>query len=501
MANDSKVTKDLARSKEIFLREPPGFHTGPPTLYSVEQEFKKTKANRSPVVPLVVLAFLVVFGAVAIAVTTSIDRAGKNVPIGISEFQDINLTDILDGQKRNETALKAAQRELADLTDRQQEQTRRIEDDADQRAELLTNQALAAAERDRRVRAVRVEEQTSLARVRTEYTPLVAAKQREIAEIQAQIDAYDSRMIEQAKKSDELLNNQRRLFDAQRDQLTSYYEERIAEHERLRAEERKQIAAQKDALVALLRKNHADEIARLTARYNPLYAEQRVLAVMGRPLPVTTGDVAQLPPFRPVLAAEGIWSSERLQATRGHLEDLGVLLKRLQDTPYLNSVPGALKKIEELQRSVVADYETMWVALASAVERKTAQIAERDAAIRQRDASIRDLDATIRQRDASVQALGTALDQFVYAMNAQTRSSRENGYVLDPRNTARMTVYINPNIPIQQGATAYVFRKEDEPVATIDLRVAEGAVTARLVSLAVPGKPIEPFDKILVQLK
>ena len=501
MANDSKVSKDVARSKEIFLREPPGFYTGPPTLYSVEQEFKKTRANRSPVVPLVVLAFVVVFAAVAIAVTTFIDRAGRNVPIGIAEFQDINLTDILDGQKRNETALKAAQRELLDLSGRQQEQTRHIEDNADQQVELTANQAIAAADRDRRIRTVRAEEQTGLARVRAEYGPLIAAKQKEIAEIQAQIDAYDSRMIEQAKKSDELVNNQRKLFEAQRDQLTAYFEEQSAEQERQRAQERKEMTAQKDSLVALLKKNHADEIARLIVKYNPVYADQRVLAALGRPVPATTGDIAQLPPFRPVLATEGVWSSERLQATRGYLDDLKVVLKRVQDTPYLNSVPGALKKIEELQRSVVADYETLWVSLASAVEKKNGQIAERDATIRQRDATIRDRDATIRDRDVSIRTLDAALGQFVYAVNAQTRSSRENGYILDPRNTARMTVYINPNMPIVEGTTAYVFRKEDEPVATIDLRLAEGGITARLVSLAVPGKPIEPFDKILVQLK
>jgi hypothetical protein len=178
-----------------------------------------------------------------------------------------------------------------------------------------------------------------------------------------------------------------------------------------------------------------------------------------------------------------------------------VVLKRLQDTPYINSVPGALKKLEELERSIVSDYEQLWSSLASLVEQKNGAIADRDATIRQREATIRDREATIRQREASISQLGFALDQFAYALAAQTRSSRENGYILDPRAAARMTVYINPNIPLVEGATAYVFRKEDEPVATVQLHVAGGATTASLVSLATPGKPIEPFDKILVQLK
>jgi hypothetical protein len=494
MANDNKVTKDLTRSKEIFLREPPGFHTGPPKLYSVEDEFHKTAANKSPVVTLVVLAFLVVFAAVAIGVTYFINRASQDVPIGISEFQDINLTDILDGQKRNQTTMRAAQLELEDLQGQQRDKIQAVQDDASKNIEYTSNQNIAQAERDRRNRAFRADAQTLVAKIQAEYGPRIEAKKKEIAALQTQIDAYDSRMIDQAKKSEQLLNSQRQLFDAQRDQLTKYYEDKLAEAEKTRQTERQDLIAQKNNMVALLNKNHADEIARLTARWNPTYTEQPVLAALGRSVSAPAGDIAQLPPFRPVLASEGIWTDVRLAATRGYLDDLRVVLKRLQDTPYINSVPGALKKIEALERVIVSDYETLWVALASVVEKKNGMIADRDATIRTRDATIRDRDATISQLD-------TAVDQFAFALDAQTRSSRENGYVLDPRNTGRITVYLNSAIPVREGMSGYVLRQENDPVATVQFHLDGGTITARLVSLSTPGKPIEPFDKILVQLK
>jgi hypothetical protein len=502
MANDVKVTtKDLARSKEIFLREPPGFHTGPPKLYSVEEEFPKTRANRSPVVSLVVIGFVAVFAAVAIGVTTFINRASQNVPIGIAEFQDINLTDILDSQKRNESTLKALQRELDDLQGGQQEQIRKAQDEADKNVELAANLAAEQAERDRRVKAARATEATAIAGVRADFGPRIEVKKKEIAELQTTIDAYDSRMLEQAKKSEDLLNNQQRIFDNQRNELTTYYEGKLADEAQQREQERQELIAQKDNLVALLKKNHADEIARLIAKYNPVYTESRVVEALGRAVPATQGDIAQLPPFRPVLASEGAWTAQKLQGTRARLGDVAVVLKRLEDTPYINSVPGALKKLEELERSVVADYEALWVSLASVVEAKNGVIAARDATIAQRDTTIRERDATIRDRNATIAQRDEALGQFTYAMDAQTRSSRESGYILDPRNAGRMTAYVNPNIPLREGVTAYVFRKENEPVATVELSLAGGAVTARLVSLATPGKPVEPFDKILVQLK
>ena len=49
MANDNQVTRDIARSKEIFLREPPGFTSGPPKLYNVEEEIVATTRRAAKV--------------------------------------------------------------------------------------------------------------------------------------------------------------------------------------------------------------------------------------------------------------------------------------------------------------------------------------------------------------------------------------------------------------------------------------------------------------------
>ena len=61
MANDDKVKNELDRTKQTFLRESPGMAAGPPELYNVDEEFGKTRQNRSPVVVIVVLAFIVIF--------------------------------------------------------------------------------------------------------------------------------------------------------------------------------------------------------------------------------------------------------------------------------------------------------------------------------------------------------------------------------------------------------------------------------------------------------
>jgi DNA repair exonuclease SbcCD ATPase subunit len=495
MADDVEVGKevarrgrDLARTKEIFLREPPGEVSGPPQLYNVEVEIRKARSNRSPVVPLVVLALVVVFGAVAVALTYFINRTTRNVTVGIEEFQDINLSDILDSQKRNETALRLAQRELEDLNTALTAEVGRIQAEANQSAEIVTNdQALSDEERDLQLRQVRAQEQTAIGRARSTARPQIEAKEQEVADLRAEVDAYDSRMLQQAKRSQEALSNQQTLFDAQQERISSYYEEKITELERLRAEERRDLTRQKDELAAVLKRNHAEEVASLTRRYNPTFTEGRVVTAISRNLPALRAGIDQLPTYRQVLAAEGVWTRQRFDETRVNLEDLRVIIRRLRDIPYINSIPDALQRLEDLERTLVAEYEGLWANLATLVE-------QRNAEIQQHLGTIRTQEATIATRDAE-------LEQIVYALDSHTRTSRENGYILDPRDSSRMTVYINPRIPLGQTTTGYVFREQDEPVATVEIQRTGTTLTASLVSLTSEDNPIRPFDNILVQIE
>ena len=154
---------------------------------------------------LTILAFVVVFVGISAAVTLVIQRSSQRVDIDISDFQDINLTEILNVQKRNESALEAALRQLADLERARVNQIQIIEDDIDGRVELVSNGNLSVGERTRRINDLRSEESALIAGVGREFDPQIEEKRAEIDAIQERIDEYDSRLIEEARRTEATL--------------------------------------------------------------------------------------------------------------------------------------------------------------------------------------------------------------------------------------------------------------------------------------------------------
>lgn len=480
MDNEQQVSTELTRTKEVFLRESPGMSSGPPKLYSVEEEFEKTKRNRSKVVPIVVLAFVVIFGLASTAVTLVIQRSTRQVPIDIDEFNDINLTEILDRQKKNENAFQAAQRQLGVLISEMESRIDAITSEANGAVEIVQNDNISDNLKTSRTNLIRSDEAREISAVRREFEPLIEAKEAEIAEIQAEIDAYDSRQIELAKQNEERLSNQQKLFQIEQEELTDYYENRIDELEIARAQERRDLVNQKDELVALLRRNHANEIRALILRYNPVFEDTRLLSVLNKRIPDIEGGIGDLPAYRATLDAEGVLSRNRFDQIRTRISDLDVLLTGVEQIPYENSIPQTLSQIRSTNRALIAEYEGFWNRLTTVVDAKNEEITG--------------LETTVAARENTI-------SRMEYAVDTRVDIDRENGFVLDPRDPEDMLVRINPDLPVREGDLGYVFRNVDEFIGTVRfVRFPEG-FRAALVSLEDSDKPVEPFDKILIKLQ
>ena len=477
---DEVMTTELTRTKEVFLRETPGMAEGPPKLYNVDEEFEKTKRNKSPVVLIVALSFITVFGVASAGVTYFMQRATQRVPINIDDFRDVNLTEILDGQKRNENTLKAAQRRLADLIAEMEGEIEKVQAEASRDVEIVLADNITQSLKTTRTNQIRSQESRDIGAIRGEYGPRIEAIQAEIEEIQARIDAYDSRMVEQARESEEILSNRQQLYEIEKQELTQYYEKRIQELETTREQERRDLTSQKDNLVALLNRNHANEVAGLTLRYNPVFEDSRVLASLGRRVPEVEEGIAELPPYRETLASESALTRGQFDGMRRKLSDFDILLSRIQDVPYENSIPPALQQLRVIEKALIADYEGFWNRLTSVVEQKNSEIG--------------DLETTVAERE-------TTISRLVYAIDTRVDIDRENGFVLDPRDPEDIYIHVNPDLPVQDGDTGYVFRNVDEFIGTVVIRTTPAGLRARLVSLENEKIPVDPFDKILIQLQ
>ncbi|MEW5815438.1 MAG: hypothetical protein AB1798_08615 [Spirochaetota bacterium] len=476
MDNDNEVKDLVERSKSVFLREI-GERYAKRDFYRLDQEFAKTRKNRSPVVWLSVLIFVSTLAAAAIVLTMYIQGESQKVPIDIADFADVNLKDVLDKARKYENDMKIAQRELQDLNDTMNQEIADITQKADQQIEILKNQNLDKAELDRQTAEIRAKQKNEIEAVRVKYKSLVEKKRQAIAEIQTAMDAYDAKIVAQAKQQEEILNNQQKRFDIQMQDTVNYYETKVKDLENQRKQEVAELKAYHENLTTQLKKNqvdeinrlnekHADETARLILKYNPVYSSGAMADILGKDVPRGTLDSVALKDYRNVLQQENILDAQGFGRIRSSLSDISVLLKNLKTIPFTNSVPAVLDKLESTETAVIKEYENLWS--------RTADL---------------------------LNSRNMAINQYLYALDSLLANSRENGYILDPRDTRNIVVYIYKLHDVKDGDFGYVFREDNEPIGTIKFSVSSGVIKASLAELTSAEKPVKPFDKILIQVK
>ena len=484
MDNEDKIKKNqeqLPDSKAIFLKDDAIRYAGGET-YNLEKEFAKTKKNKSPFIWITIMLFVAVFTAVAVFVTVYIQNRAENVPVDIEEFADVNLKEVLDKAKQYEDQLSKAERELRDLKNAWENEIAVIEEEAERDIELVQAKNLRQAEENRQIAEIRAGEEKQIAAVRAEYEEPVLQKQQEIEGIREKINQYDTQMVEQARAQEEILNNQRKKFELEMEQTVNYYEGKVEELQEQQDDTVSSLKDYQEKYVTQLRESHTQEIARLKRRQ-----AEEIRRLIGRYNPVFTGEelktilaiaVDDIPPlklgtYKKVLASEGIISKDNFDYIHSNIYRINTLINRIDEIPYINSMPDAVKRIEYFSTATYNDYEQL----------------------------IRDMVQTIEQKNNIIYSQYTQLGHYRYALSSLIDESRENGYILDPRNPNSIQIFLDDMTNVATGDTAYVFRTDEELIAKIRFSVRSGYITASLLEQVSEEKTIEPFDKILIQIE
>lgn len=325
-------------------------------------------------------------------------------------------------------------------------------------------QGLSPAEQKQRQTGIDNDAAAKERAVRAKYAPKLTEKRVAIKTLQDRAAAYDSRSVEEARKQQEVLDNQEKLFQIDKEKLTAAYEERIkAMDASLKAEK-----AESAARVSRT-------IAELTARFNPTWTDEQ-----GAAIAATKADAVRPPRVAPPETAPrgspvGI---DELRSTASRYDQLYFVLGRLRSVPYLNSVPGALAAADNSAAALLQNY--------------TKLVAEAAAATRARDDRIEQLEAALSRERARTES-------YSYAFSGLTRDENEAGFIIDGRDPKRVVLYVDPIFNFADGTTAWAFRAVDKPVAVLTLRRDGEAVVARVESIE-DGFQLQPFDRILLKL-
>lgn len=477
--NEEQLPEKIQDSKAIFLKDDAVRYAGAET-YDLEKEFAKTKKNRSPFVWITIMLFVAVFTAAAVLITVYIQNRSKNVPVDIEDFADVNLKDVLDKAKQYETQLDKARRELQDLRDEMNRKIEEVRQTAARDIELIETRNLSQGEENRQTAEVRSREEEQIASIRSEYEELIREKEEEIAGIQEKLNQYDTQMVEQARAQEEILNNQQKKFELEMEQTVNYYEDKIEE---LTTEQEENIAALKQHQeefteqlkqnqrqeINRLKREQAEEIRRLILKYNPIFTGDELKTI----LTLAVDDIPQpkLATYKDILAQEGIISRGNFDLIHTNIYRINTLLERIDEIPYINSMPDAVGRIRYFGAVTYNDYEQL----------------------------VTDLIRTVENKNNVIYNQYLQLGRYQYALSTLIDESREHGYILDPRNPDSIHIFLDEMHAVKTGDVAYVFRRDDELIAKIEFTQRQGHITASLLEQVSEEKAIEPFDKILIQ--
>jgi hypothetical protein len=205
------------------------------------------------------------------------------------------------------------------------------------------------------------------------------------------------------------------------------------------------------------------KISDLILRYNPNFSEAELRRMVAQDRLTTKIKNPELPALPSELRREKIISKERFEKLRQEQLAERRLVSRLRQVPYINSVSPALTGIERRNALITDEYEKILADASAAIGRKN-----------------------------------DIIGNYRAALKALTDREREYGYIIDPRNKAKMRVYLNPSLRIKAGLKAGVFRKDDEFIGDIEIFFDSEGPCAKMLSTS-EGKVISAFDKIYLE--
>lgn len=468
MDNENQVDRNhqIEEGKRAFLHERLVDQVSQAKIYSLEDEFAKTKKNRSIKVYLFLLLLIALIGAGTFFLAKVVEDEAQTMDLQLAEFTDMNLIEVLNQAQTAEQKLKGLNLELEQLLEQKETEINMLKEQAELDKELVISEDLTASERTGKINAIDTQLEQDIADVEADYEERITALEEEIAAVEQEVADAQLQALDVAERQQAIQNNYQQLYDLQLAEMEDQYEDMLDDLE-----------AEYEAKEAALQKYYNNLRDNLILKYNPKFTLSEVIsedsgtadeaeAIMALYYYDYMSNDSTLNDYDTVLKTENIISKSEFTTFRSVIAYQTAIIDRLQATSYTNSIPQTLNYLGYFTEGIIDEYERIWTEMADVIEFKNKW-----------------------------------LDHYFYALSYYSDENRDSGQVLDTRDLDNMIVYIQDVYTIgDTGKGAMVFRGNDEYIGKIRVYPIEGGHRAEVVELT-EGKTIQPLDKILLNLK
>ena len=280
MGNDNKMTEEQKSNqihKEVMLflgKELERIHkTSSEQTYNIEKEYAKTKKNRSAFSMLMLLGcFLVVF-AIAFIMTKTISAHNEEITVSLTEFDDLNLKNLLNtvgaAQTNYDNAVKQRAVIEGDMTVKLKaaEDTRKddlfVIDSMTRLTKRRRNELIAQAENKYKA---------TVSAVHEEYDAQLIQADKEIQEYKSQLAEFDAAKVQAAKEKEKALDSERRVKELEQQKIKDQYEGRIAELNKKLSDTQKKNSEDMRTAVSNVSEQYQAELAQLDPKIDDAHA-------------------------------------------------------------------------------------------------------------------------------------------------------------------------------------------------------------------------------------
>lgn len=199
-------------------------------LYNIDEEYEKTKKNKSPfTIVTLVLCCVFVFG-VAFTMTKIISSKNKDIEVSLQEFEDLNLKGLLDtvsnAQSNYDNAVKNKVIVETDLEIR----LKNAQDTYDNDVFVLDSMNISNKKTyNSRLDQIKLAYEENVKSIHEEFDPKIVLAEKEIQAYKEQLAEFDAAKVQSAREQEKALDTERKLRDLEEKRLTEKYEKRIAE--------------------------------------------------------------------------------------------------------------------------------------------------------------------------------------------------------------------------------------------------------------------------------
>jgi len=440
MANDNEVKKDLSPFGSKFLPSEISNIDGGSEVYSLENEFSKTRKNKNWMVLIIVLVFILLIAAFTSIFTYYTSEKDKNIDISISEFDDLRLKEILNSSRLAENNIQIRSNELQGIILEMKNKILEVNNRFLVKKNSILDKGRSFGASREKIHELNNAEQNEINGIKAQYESKLNDKRNQINKIESEKRAEEIK-LEKARKG---IGN-------------------IGDENKIYAMKMKSLSDSSQNGFFSMADYYNRYIRYLVLKYNPVFSSNDLNASLDSNS--RKNETKNLRDYDDMFQRENVMSKKRFDDLRVKISEHDLLVQRLLGVAYENSVPPALKSIDNLSSSIVNDYENLWFGLVSTVKQKNSQIEDYKAA----------LDAVLKERP-------------------------ESGYIISAENPSKISIHINRLLTVKEGGTGLVFRTDDKYIGKIQFYRTSDGLKAKVVSLAGSNK-MRPFDRILIKIK